>query len=288
MPKNGNITTSNEQEIIHSYYFLNKINAYDIVPLLCGHDICTSEKAVINTAYNHYSMHYILNGKGTYKTAGKTYHLKQGDLFTLFAGENVEYYPDKDDPWEYIYIDFIGTKATYFLFLCGLKKESPIFHTDNKDIEEIFRIIIENNNQASRDFKILSHLYLLFSNIIDERLLIEEPKSKDENIFNKITEYINNNYTNSSLSLKDVAKRYGFNEDYFSRMFKKHYGINFCEYVNELRIFASYEYLKETNLKIKAIASIIGYSNSYYYARKFREITLISPIEYRNNHKNNI
>ena len=115
MPKNENITTSTIEEKVHSYYFLNKINTYDIVPILCGHDICTNEKVAIKTVYNHFSLHFVLGGKGVYKINGKTYYLKRGDLFTLFAGEDVEYYPDREDPWEYIYIDFIGTKAIYFL-----------------------------------------------------------------------------------------------------------------------------------------------------------------------------
>ena len=47
---------------------------------------------------DHYLIHYIISGKGTYRVAGQTYHLSGGDTFLVYPNTEVVYCADEQDP----------------------------------------------------------------------------------------------------------------------------------------------------------------------------------------------
>ena len=71
------------------------------------------------------------------------------------------------------------------------------------------------------------------------------------------------------------------NPSYISRVFKKATGKNFVDYLTYRRIEKSKELLKSSDLKVKDIAEQVGYNNSYYFIKIFRENTGITPGEYK-------
>ncbi|WP_298042725.1 AraC family ligand binding domain-containing protein [uncultured Clostridium sp.] len=60
-------------------------------------------------------MHYVSKGKGTFKVNNKIFNLKQGDIFIILKGMNVEYMASMDDPWEYYWIGFSGSNSIEYL-----------------------------------------------------------------------------------------------------------------------------------------------------------------------------
>ena len=59
---------------------------------------------------DHYLIHYIISGKGTYRVAGQTYHLSGGDTFLVYPNTEVVYCADEQDPWEYAWVGFTGSR----------------------------------------------------------------------------------------------------------------------------------------------------------------------------------
>ena len=55
---------------------------------------------------DHYLIHYIISGKGTYRVAGQTYHLSGGDALLVYPNTEVVYCADEQDPWEYAWARF--------------------------------------------------------------------------------------------------------------------------------------------------------------------------------------
>lgn len=105
-------------------------------------------------------------------------------------------------------------------------------------------------------------------------------KYTDNNSFNEILEYVNNNYE-KSMGLDDYAKQFHISSNYISRMFKKYTKVSFITYINELRIKKALELLKDTDLSIKEIAQKVGYNNLNYFYKNFRTITGITPKAFR-------
>ena len=97
---------------------------------------------------------------------------------------------------------------------------------------------------------------------------------------NRTLEYIRNHYK-EGISLEKAAEVLNITPEYLSMLFKREMGMNFSVFLKEFRISHAKRLLKETDMKIYEVAQECGYSNSNYFARIFKEVTGVSPAEYR-------
>ena len=94
-------------------------------------------------------------------------------------------------------------------------------------------------------------------------------------------EYIQNNYASSSLSLESTADALSISSAHLSRLFKKHMGQNFSEYMLKIRMEHAKQLLETTSLPTTAIAAAIGYDNSAYFRTSFKAYFNMTPRQYR-------
>jgi AraC-like DNA-binding protein len=100
----------------------------------------------------------------------------------------------------------------------------------------------------------------------------------------KVISYINHNYQ-SRITVPELARLAGMSESTLSRAFKKTYGCPPLVYCVRLRLHKAGMLLKNSELSISEIASAVGFPDSNYFSRAFRENTGISPRDYRNTEK---
>lgn len=91
--------------------------------------------------------------------------------------------------------------------------------------------------------------------------------------------YIKNHY-NQDLRLKDVAEAVAISPQYFSKVFKKELGVNFIDYLTNVRMETAKTMIKEGKLTIKEICYQIGYNDPNYFSRLFKKVEGMSPSEY--------
>ena len=89
------------------------------------------------------------------------------------------------------------------------------------------------------------------------------------------------------ISLDSVAEMVNLNPTYFSALFKKELGVNFLDYLTDLRINAAKEYLTDPLKGASEIASLVGYDSAGYFTRAFKKRTGLTPTEYRKSQKRN-
>ncbi|GBG10409.1 AraC family transcriptional regulator [Paenibacillus agaridevorans] len=92
-------------------------------------------------------------------------------------------------------------------------------------------------------------------------------------------DYIHAHYA-SDLSLEQCADLAGTNSYTLSKYFKQFMGINFIDYVTELRIDKAKTLLRETDLKINDIAGEVGYQQRYFN-RIFKKQVGLTPGQFR-------
>lgn len=97
----------------------------------------------------------------------------------------------------------------------------------------------------------------------------------------EVKKCIRKNYTNKELSVKFLAEAIFLTPTYLSALFKKETGQNISDYIVEVRIEKSKEFLKNNKLKLHEIASLVGYNDSNYYAKAFKKAEGVTPSEYR-------
>ncbi|WP_165972398.1 AraC family transcriptional regulator [Paenibacillus piri] len=107
----------------------------------------------------------------------------------------------------------------------------------------------------------------------------EHYKQLCEEVIRIVHEHIHENIT-----LDSCSHLIHYHPDYVGRVFRKHIGINFSDYVSRLRLQLAKQMLAETNLKISEVSSRLGYNSSQNFIRYFRKLEGITPGKFREDH----
>lgn len=92
--------------------------------------------------------------------------------------------------------------------------------------------------------------------------------------------WLNRHYADP-ISVAEMAARCGVSERSFQRRFKQAAGVSAQQYVQNLRLDAARELLRNSNLSVEEISQHCGYSDSSYFCRQFRRRLGSSPAAYR-------
>ncbi len=96
-----------------------------------------------------------------------------------------------------------------------------------------------------------------------------------------VAEYLSRHFT-EKIVLQDVAEKFGFNFTYFSYLFKKVYSQSPSEYITGLRMeYAKQLLVGDEEISVKEAALTAGYSDPLYFSRIFKNMTGVTPSEYR-------
>lgn len=114
---------------------------------------------------------------------------------------------------------------------------------------------------------------------------LDKEAKKNEKIAALIEKWVNmENYTQSEITIKDVATEMGTNSNYLSTYLNKVLDTSFATWLNTLRVEKSKEYLSgNTRLSIEECGIKVGYTSLYNYSRWFKTVTGMSPSQWRKN-----
>ncbi len=107
-----------------------------------------------------------------------------------------------------------------------------------------------------------------------------EPVNIDSEIMNSVLSYISQHY-GENIHLDDAAAFSGFSKFYFSRAFKKYFGVTFSEYLCRCRLEAAMKLLTQTRLPIRQVAEQSGFGSVATFNRIFRAALSCTPSRYR-------
>lgn len=96
-----------------------------------------------------------------------------------------------------------------------------------------------------------------------------------------VLSYIQEQYSNTGLSVKILADHVYLTPTYLSSLFKKETGSTISEYLTEVRIQKAIVLLKESHDKLYEIAAKAGYSDANYFSKSFKKQMGLVPSEYR-------
>ncbi|MBP3359745.1 MAG: helix-turn-helix domain-containing protein [Clostridia bacterium] len=113
----------------------------------------------------------------------------------------------------------------------------------------------------------------------------EYNKTEHEDIVDDVIRYIENNYMDYDISLKQIAGEVHVSYNYISEAIKKRVGTTFLNYLHEIRIEKAKQLLLTTELTVADIAERVGYNSSNTFIKTFKKVSGITPGEYRKNGK---
>lgn len=99
-------------------------------------------------------------------------------------------------------------------------------------------------------------------------------------LLRRAVDYLNKHYCDQ-ITLQQMADEIFVSPSYISRMFKKELGVNFVDYLNEIRISRAKDLLGDINYKTYEIADSVGIPNPHYFSKLFRRYVGMTPSEYK-------
>ena len=121
-----------------------------------------------------------------------------------------------------------------------------------------------------------------FLNKISEacKNILSKKEERSNSIIEQAKIHIRENFA-KDISLDDVSRTVNISPYYFSKIFKEETGVNFIEYLTNIRIDKAKELLSRTDHSMKEICAMCGYSDPNYFSRSFKKNVGVTPTEYK-------
>ena len=89
----------------------------------------------------------------------------------------------------------------------------------------------------------------------------------------------------SGITLEEIADKLHITPEYLGTQFHKVMGITFSTYMKNVKMAKAKELLIGTQLKLYEIAQKVGYTDSKYFSKVFKEAFGQLPADYRKTHR---
>lgn len=250
-----------------------------------GREACPPDYAFGPYIRDHFLLHYVLSGEGTFKTPFETYSVGPKQAFLILPNQLTHYQASLENPWTYIWIGFHGDQCRHFLSACGLTEQNPVLI-----IPEDHILTIEKTLQALCEvpdhkdafallgdgyLRILLHQLSGCSNLPAVKTASEQNDYVDHAI-----RYIHRNYS-GRLEIQMIAAYLGLDRSYFSKLFKAGTGMSPQAYLDSVRLNHAKDFLSNTRMPISTVACSVGFADALYFSRKFKQSTGMSPLSFR-------
>jgi two-component system response regulator YesN len=99
-------------------------------------------------------------------------------------------------------------------------------------------------------------------------------------LLESIERYVGENYADP-VTLQSVCELFGVSQTYLSRLFRRHEGASFNDYLTGIRIEAAKKLItRNPGMPLKDVAAFVGYHDQFYFSRVFKSVTGAPPSEY--------
>lgn len=229
-----------------------------------------------------YSMYYVNSGKGRLHTVGKVQELSEGDVFFTFPAE--QFCIEAVENFTYIYISFLGSRANMIMEKLKISPRNCVFEGCG-EIGEFWKTGLETPEELT-DLISESVLLCTFTYLGKKNIVFESKGRENGNAALTIKKYIDDNFSDPSISLDTISRELSYNSKYVSSVFKKQMGVGVVEYINTIRIQHSCTLIRQGYVSVSDIASCCGYSDPQYFSKVFKQKMGASPGIYIRDAKN--
>lgn len=143
---------------------------------------------------------------------------------------------------------------------------------EQKKLEEVLLRVKNHIKATEGKVKIVS----VVADVIDELGILSDANK----FINQVAIYCSEHY-NEIFTVEDIASAHGYSKDYFSKLFKQHFGITFHDFHSRVKIAYAVELLKTGNYKSYEISDMLGYATVDYFTKVFKDITGTTPSKFK-------
>lgn len=230
---------------------------------------------------DHYLLHYVSSGEGTYTCGGEEYILKEGDIFLIFPSQVVQYRAADENPWEYYWVGFNGADAHRMVAMTGFHLSEPVLRgADAKATKEaLLRIYHSRGNTPAADVEMAGYLQLFLASLIRSRGNAPSIPG-NRGYLAQALRYIQHNYA-GAIGVSDIADFVGISRSQLYRAFETEFGQSPHEYLQKYRVSEACTLLRSGELTVAQVAGSVGFNDPLYFSRVFRRMKGYTPTAYQ-------
>ena len=262
-----------------------------------GVEKCAPDKRLEHGYSASFMLHFIQSGAGYYN--GKK--LTAGQGFLTISGKYFTYYPDREDPWYYAWVDFTDSDMLVELQSVLKTEDDMIFSFDTsldyfglikKYHDEYGEDVNPEHPTISHDLREISYAgtalwYSMLALAATDRKCGSEIErtSVREAYVKKAKSRIDALLAVSTISIDWVASDLHISRAYLRNLFYEQCGESPQAYLIRQRIERACHLLEINDSPIRVIASSVGYTDSLQFSKIFHKYMGMSPSEYRAKHR---
>lgn len=251
--------------------------------------------------HDFFEIPYVFSGKCLQNCEGIEYEMQEGDLCIMppFAQHGLTAFAD-----DVIVVNIIFRKSIFDSFLSSLLTEENLLsaffchavYGDSFDhqiliktgkdpvIRELILTMWKENwsKQSLRDPALFSYFNIFLIQLVRGHLQNVLTLSQDVPPQGQITDiliYLQTHFKNTSL--KEIAQKFSYSENYISRLIKQYTGKSFTKTLQELRLNHAIRLLATTGLSMEQVAEQSGFFDLSHFYRSFKEHYQETPVQYR-------
>ncbi|MBP1042348.1 helix-turn-helix domain-containing protein [Vagococcus sp. BWB3-3] len=230
----------------------------------------------------------LLKGTANLKLEEVDYVMRVDDLIVINKHEEFLLKSQAGDNllFRFSISDFLLSQAfdaEHISFNCNsIAKTNKNYEQLRRNIVTIIELLLFENErtnflQLSKIYKLLNELSSLFS------IQNEAGLNHDERI-SQITREIKQRYY-EKVTLQDMAELVHMDGAYLSKKFKEEVGLNFKDYLSDVRLRFAYRDLLSSDKSITRVAVDNGFFSVNAFNKKFKDVYNSTPSEYRQQNK---
>lgn len=220
---------------------------------------------------------YVLRGEKKVFIGDGAYVLQSHDTLVCSPYVMHHFLPDKTG--EQIVVTCPVEYCPQFGKLCERMQPSvPVFHDYKKKLLPLF-LLLEN---CHNEILFTGLVNTILGKFIQQTPFIPLQKSRERTLVERIVSYLDEHYT-ENVTLRSLAKEFGYSPNYFSYIFKRHFHSGLPEYLGGVRIRKSIPLLKTRN--VSDVYFLCGFNSPQQYFLHFKKTYGCTPKEFLQNAK---
>lgn len=255
----------------------------------------------ISESHDFWELIYVTEGKVVLKVDDETLELQENEMYFYKPCEEHAVHGDGESRAKVTIISFecMSEVMRFFekLKVTVGKSEYEIVQRIKAEFRRSFympvfdipsaAIVRRENGTIGADQLIRNHVEELLISIIRKNAVDDaadgtnaSEEEENKNITDAVCNYLSQNL-NRKVTIEELCQVFNFGKTYISTAFKMDTGFTIIDYFNHMKCEYAKGLIAENQLTLTQISETLGFSSLYYFSRIFKQMTGMSPAQYK-------